>query len=66
MAGGFRAFRVARKLRESDIITSFYLEPADGAPLWSPLPGQYLTLRVPGADAPVLKTYSVSSAPSEA
>ena len=61
MAGGFRAFRVARKLRESDIITSFYLEPADGAPLWSPLPGQYLTLRVPGADAPVLKTYSVSN-----
>ncbi|NUH63944.1 2Fe-2S iron-sulfur cluster binding domain-containing protein [Sulfitobacter sp. S0837] len=61
----FRAFRVADKVAESDIITSFYLEPCDGRALWEVKPGQYLTLRVPGPDGPVLKTYSVSSAPSE-
>jgi len=61
----FRAFRLADKVAESDIITSFYLEPCDGQALWQVKPGQYLTLRVPGPDGPVLKTYSVSSAPSE-
>ncbi|WP_113911515.1 2Fe-2S iron-sulfur cluster-binding protein [Roseovarius dicentrarchi] len=60
MAGGFRKFRVADKVRESDIITSFYLVPEDGAPVWDAKPGQYLTLRLPGGGAPVLKTYSVS------
>lgn len=65
MAGEFRSFRVARKVAESDIITSFYLEPTDGAPLWPVKPGQYLTLKVPGSNGPVLKTYSVSCDPSE-
>ena len=60
MAGGFRRFRVAKKARESDVITSFYLEPTDGAPLWQAQPGQYLTLKVPGPKGEVLKTYSVS------
>lgn len=66
MAEGFRQFRVAGKVRESQIITSFYLEPADGAPVWSVKPGQYLTLRVPGTNYAVLKTYSVSCDASEA
>ncbi|MFX0542862.1 2Fe-2S iron-sulfur cluster-binding protein [Roseovarius sp. S4756] len=65
MADRFRSFRVADKRRESDIITSFHLVPADGAPLWPVRPGQYLTLRMPDAEAaagaPVLKTYSVSN-----
>ena len=61
----FRAFRLADKVAESDIITSFYLEPCDGQALWEVKPGQYLTLRVPGPDGLALKTYSVSSAPSE-
>lgn len=60
MAGGFRRFRVAKKIPESDVITSFYLEPADAAPLWQAQPGQYLTLRVPGPKGHVLKTYSLS------
>lgn len=62
MAGGFRAFHVIEKRRESDIITSFHLAPVDGAALWPVRPGQYLTLRMPGEGAPVLKTYSVSNA----
>jgi len=61
---GFRAFRVTKKRAESDIITSFYLEPTDAGPLWTVKPGQYITLRVPVANDPVLKTYSVSSDPS--
>ncbi|MDO6479223.1 2Fe-2S iron-sulfur cluster-binding protein [Shimia thalassica] len=66
MADGFREFRVANKVVESDIITSFYLEPTDGAPVWDVKPGQYLTLCVPGPDQPALKTYSVSGDLSEA
>ena len=62
---GFRAFRVVKKHAESDIITSFYLAPTDAGPLWDVKPGQYITLRVPTADDHVLKTYSVSSDPSE-
>lgn len=65
MAQGFREFRVAEKVTESGIITSFYLEPTDDAPLWPVKPGQYVTLQVPGRAGPVLKTYSVSSDPSE-
>lgn len=60
---GFRRFRVANKVVESAIITSFYLEPTDGAPVWAVKPGQYLTLRLPAAGG--LKTYSVSNDPSE-
>lgn len=65
MGQNFRAFRVAKKVTESEIITSFYLEPCDGAPVWDVLPGQYLTLRVPAVTGPVLKTYSLSCDPSE-
>ena len=61
----FREFEVVDKVTESDIITSFYLAPRDGQALWEFKPGQYLTLRVPGPDGPVLKTYSLSNAPSD-
>ncbi|HEY9040093.1 MAG TPA: 2Fe-2S iron-sulfur cluster-binding protein [Roseovarius sp.] len=60
MGTGFRKFRVADKVCESEIITSFYLQPVDGAPVWDVKPGQYLTLRVPGGNEAALKTYSVS------
>lgn len=59
MADGFRRFRVSCKLRESDVITSFHLVPADGGELYPALPGQYLTLRVPGG---MLRCYSLSCA----
>lgn len=62
MADPFRRFRVARKQPESSVITSFYLQPEDGGPLWTARPGQYLTLRIPAGDAPVLRTYSLSCA----
>ena len=60
---GWRDFRVERKERESDVITSFVLRPADGGPVMRHRPGQYLTfwLEIPGHHA-VKRNYSISSA----
>ena len=62
---GFRSMRVVAKQRESATIVSLYLLPVDDAPVTSPDPGQYLTLRLqPDVDGPpVLRNYSMSSAP---
>lgn len=60
MAGAFRSFRLARKVRESAVITSFYLQPTDGAAVWSAQPGQYLTLRIPDGPHSILRSYSLS------
>lgn len=64
---GWRDFVVAGKVRESDIITSFILAPADGGPVLRHKPGQYLTfwLSIPG-HAPLKRNYSISSGPSDA
>ena len=43
---GFKAFRVARKVRESSTIVSFYLVPADNALLPAFRPGQFLSLKL--------------------
>ncbi|TYZ69072.1 hypothetical protein PybrP1_010976 [[Pythium] brassicae (nom. inval.)] len=63
---GFRELRVARKVRESAEITSFYLASTDAAvPLLPFLPGQYLCLRFDTLSENVLRrNYSLSSAPS--
>jgi nitric oxide dioxygenase len=63
---GFRPFRVARKVRESDEITSFYLTPADGGAAPSFEPGQYVSVKRfvgdLGVDQP--RQYSLSDAPN--
>lgn len=61
MSAAFRSFRVARKVIESECITSFYFQPTDGLSLWNFKPGQYLTLQIPLEKQAVLKTYSLSS-----
>ncbi|KAG9775002.1 Flavohemoprotein [Exophiala dermatitidis] len=43
---GWRKFRVAKKVPESDEIVSFYLEPVDGGPLPHFKSGQYVSVRV--------------------
>lgn len=62
---GFRTFVVDRKVPESEIITSFYLQPKDGEPLPAYLPGQFLTFRlnIPGESHPVTRTYTLSDSP---
>lgn len=61
---GFRAMKVVDIVRESSTITSVYLAADDGARLPAALPGQYLTLRFPGAGDPApVRSYSLSSAP---
>ncbi|MDH0868331.1 NO-inducible flavohemoprotein [Mitsuaria sp. GD03876] len=63
---GTRAMVVARKERESELITSFYLEPADGQPLPPFQPGQYLTLVLDIDGRTVRRNYSLSDAPGKA
>jgi nitric oxide dioxygenase len=61
---GYRTFLVAGRVPESEIITSFYLRPADGRPLASFLPGQYLTVKVNHPTVPVTpRNYSLSDRP---
>lgn len=61
---GFRSFRVDRKEKESDVITSFYLVPEQGGALPTFKPGQYLTVRVPyGESSTTMRNYSLSDKP---
>ena len=64
---GFKDFVVAKKVEESDVITSFYLKPADGKGVPGYKPGQYLTVRVtiPGEQYQMIRQYSLSRAPQE-
>ena len=63
---GYRPFVVDRKVKESENITSFHLQPRDGKDLPPFLPGQYLTLklRIESQSKPVTRTYSISSSPN--
>lgn len=68
-AGGWtdwRDFRIAKKVKESDEITSFYLEPVDGKSLPSYKPGQYLSVKttVPKLNYMQPRQYSLSDKPS--
>lgn len=61
---GWRDFVVDRVEPESEVITSFYLRPADERPIKAFAAGQYLTVapEVPGHGR-LVRNYSVSSAP---
>lgn len=62
---GFKTFRVIKKEKESSVITSFYLSPADGSPLPLFKPGQYITLRVPTQNgSTTMRNYSLSDKPN--
>lgn len=63
----WRRFRVKRIVRESDSIRSLHLVPEDEAGLLPHRPGQHLPIRVQpaGSAAPLLRTYTLSSAPSD-
>ena len=61
----FKDFTVVKKEQESNVITSFYLKPADGSGVTTFVPGQYLTVRVniPGEEYLLNRQYSLSCAP---
>ena len=63
----WRPFRIARIVEESSVIRSFHLEPADGKGIAGHEAGQHLPIRVrPDRSAePVLRTYTLSTAPSD-
>jgi len=62
---GYRPFVVDRKVPESDIITSFYLKPADGKAFPSFTAGQYITVKanIAGEEETAPRNYSLSDAP---
>lgn len=63
----WRPLRVVRVVDESPNIRSFYLQAADGAGVPRFDAGQHLPVRISleGQKAPSIRTYSVSSAPSD-
>ncbi|AGT32052.1 dihydropteridine reductase [Geobacillus genomosp. 3] len=68
--GGWRDFRrfvVAKKVKESDVITSFYFEPEDGGAISDYLPGQYVSVKldIPGETYTHIRQYSLSDAPGK-
>jgi len=63
----FRDFKVVKKVVESDVITSFYLDAVDGAPFPAHQAGQYITVKadIPGEPHSHLRQYTLSCAPGE-
>lgn len=63
----WRPFKLSRIEKESSVISSFYLEPADDDGVLPYEAGQFLTMRVtpPGSKEPVIRTYTASSASGE-
>jgi nitric oxide dioxygenase len=64
--GALTAMKVTEVQVQSDLVSSFKLEPLDGLPVWKFKPGQYLTVAV---DFPnnqrQLRQYSLSDAPGQ-
>lgn len=63
---GWRDFVVRAKQPESDVITSFVLQPADGKPVMDFEPGQYISVgvQVPRLGLQQIRQYSLSDAPN--
>ena len=68
MPGGWRgerSFTLQRKVRESEVITSFYLVPSDGGALPEFKPGQYVCLILQIEGQTVRRNYSLSDCPGQ-
>lgn len=63
----WRPLKVTKIVDESSTIRSFHLQPDDGTGLRPHQAGQHLPIRVtlPGTDKPVIRTYTISAAPSD-
>jgi nitric oxide dioxygenase len=63
---GFKPFRVVQTVPESEVITSFYLQPADAGGIPAFKPGQYVTVRIPlDQGQTTMRNYSLSNPPGE-
>ncbi|UOQ49555.1 NO-inducible flavohemoprotein [Gracilibacillus caseinilyticus] len=64
---GYRPFRIVKKVKESDVITSFYLKPDDHRQLPEYEAGQYVTVKVsvPGIPYTCQRQYSLSCKPKQ-
>ncbi|OKO77883.1 pyridoxamine 5'-phosphate oxidase family protein [Bradyrhizobium sp. NAS96.2] len=67
LATRWRPFKVTKIVDESRSIRSFHLQPDDGAGRLPHRAGQHLPIRIalPGADKPIIRTYTLSVAPSD-
>lgn len=69
LATQWRPFKVTKIVDESEStsIRSFHLQANDGAGLVPHQAGQHLPIRlsIPGADQPIIRTYTLSAAPSD-
>ncbi|MGB7193940.1 MAG: NO-inducible flavohemoprotein [Collimonas pratensis] len=63
--GEYRAVTIVRKQKESETVSSFYLQASDGAALPPFQPGQYISIAVNVAELALrqLRQYSLSDAP---
>ncbi|MBL6010050.1 NO-inducible flavohemoprotein [Bacillus halotolerans] len=63
----YKPFIVAKKVRESKEITSFYLKPEDGKPLPEFQAGQYISIkvRIPDSEYTHIRQYSLSDMPGK-
>ncbi|MBO0798722.1 MAG: NO-inducible flavohemoprotein, partial [Blastocatellia bacterium] len=61
----YRTFILDKKVKESEVITSFYLKPKDGGKVAAFKPGQYITVKIdfPGGKV-VTRNYSLSDSPN--
>eukprot|EP00092_Neocalanus_flemingeri_P016308 GFUD01017653.1.p1 GENE.GFUD01017653.1~~GFUD01017653.1.p1 ORF type:complete len:405 (+),score=125.37 GFUD01017653.1:113-1327(+) len=65
--GGWRGWRnlvLVKKVAETPIHTSFYFAPEDGSQLMTFIPGQYISIRIPGSPYSMVRNYSLSSSPT--
>ncbi len=64
---GFRNFTVVKKVKESEVITSFYLKPTDGGAIASFTPGQYVSVKldIEGEEYTHIRQYSLSDTPGK-
>ena len=62
-----RPLRITAKIKESEDVTSFILEPSDDVALTGFVAGQHLPIQIeiPGHDAPIDRTYSLSNSSSD-
>lgn len=62
---GEREFTLIQKEHESEVITSFYFEPTDGAPVSAFKPGQYITVILKIEGEITRRNYSLSDSPEK-